>query len=147
METMTVLAILGSISVLGGVVAYVAKMWLKPDEFAGKLKKNMVQYVSELEEDNKILRKKMNAMKKGVSLSPEDAEDPMSAISALLPQFEHLVPAKFKPFLRDPQLMQYATKMIKENPEAAKNIINKFVSKKGTNTELAGNTEETQMSV
>jgi hypothetical protein len=131
--------VVGTVTV-GGVL--IAKMFLKTDEYSGKMKRNMEKYVSELEDDNKYLTKQMNAMKKGVKISEDDAQDPMSAIGAILPQIEHLVPAKFKPFLRDPKLMQYATKMITENPEAAKKLLSSFVSKKGRNETLAGTTSD-----
>jgi hypothetical protein len=136
MDILTVILIISGILGAAGTVGYVAKMALKPDIYTGKLKKNMDRYVDELEDENKHLIKTMNAMKKGARISKDDLENPMGAIQSLLPQFEHLVPAKFKPFLRDPKLMEYVTKMITENPEAAKKILSNFVSKSGANKAL-----------
>lgn len=130
-----ILAIVVPVSVTGCVVA---KYWLKPDKYAGKLKKNMEEYIMDLEDENKSLKKTMNAMKKGAKISEEDLNDPVGAIGALIPQFEHLVPAKLKPFLRDPKMLQMATNYIKENPEQAKAILKNFVSKGGKNKELMG---------
>lgn len=129
-----ILGIVGVVTV-GSVI--IAKMYLKPDEYSGKLKRNMERYVAELEEDNKVLVKQMNAMKKGARISEEDLNDPLQAIGALLPQFEHLVPAKFKPFLRDPKAMEFIAGIIKEHPEEAKKLLQNFVSKKGRNDALA----------
>ena len=133
---MELLLILGIICIVSVSSVIIAKMYLKPDEYSGKLKRNMEKYVQELEEDNKYLTKQMNAMKKGAKISEDDLQDPIGAIGALLPQFEHLVPAKFKPFLRDPKLMEVAGKLIQENPEAAKKVLSTFVSKKGRNKQL-----------
>ena len=147
MELTLFLALLG-VSIAGLAAAcYIAKMWLKPDKYAGKLKKNLDRYVDEIEEENKILIKQMNAMKKGAKISKEQLDTPIDAIHALIPQFEHLVPAKFKPFLRDPKLMEYVTKMITENPDAAKKILSNFVSKSGANKALAGESNEDQSSI
>lgn len=138
--------ILGSIVTVAVAGTFIAKMWLKTDEYSGKLKKNMERYVAELEEENKHLTKSINAMKRGAKIAEEDLDNPIDAIQALIPQFEHLVPAKFKPFLRDPKILEYATKMISEHPEEAKKLLSNFVSKKGRNNELVPD-EEAAMSV
>jgi hypothetical protein len=147
MDLLTVILLISGISVTGITIGFVAKMALKPDIYTGKLKKNMDRYVDELEDENKHLIKQMNAMKKGARISKDDLENPSEAIASLIPQFEHLVPAKFKPFLRDPKLMEYATKMITENPEAAKKILSNFVSKTGANKALANQGEESNESI
>jgi hypothetical protein len=140
MEFELMLTVIPLAAIVSVSAVLVAKMHLKTDEYSGKMKKNMEKYVAELEDDNKYLTKQMNAMKKGVKISESDMEDPIGAIGAMLPQIEHLVPAKFKPFLRDPKLMQFASKMIQDNPDAAKKLLSKFVSKKGRNEVLAGDT-------
>ena len=142
-----ILAIIGPCSVTGCIIA---KYWLKPDKYAGKLKKNMEEYIMDLEDENKILKKSMNAMKKGAKISESDLEDPVGALGTLLPQFEHLVPAKLKPLLRDPKMLQMAAEYIKSNPEAAKSILKNFVSKGGKNKELMGedaSSEEVKLSI
>lgn len=137
MELEILIVILGSVVSVSVAGVMIAKLWLKPDEYAGKLKKTMDNYVAELEDDNKHLQKQINAMKKGAKISEDQLDSPVEAIATLIPQFEHLVPAKFKPFLRDPKLMEYVTKMIQEHPEEAKKLLSNFVSKKGVNKELA----------
>ena len=136
------LSIIPIVGIVAVSVILVARMHLKTDEYSGKMKRNMEKYVGELEDDNKYLTKQMNAMKKGVKISESDMDDPINAISSMLPQLEHLVPAKFKPFLRDPKLLQFASKMIQDNPEAAKKLLSNFVSKKGRNDVLAGSSDE-----
>ncbi len=142
-----ILSIIPIVGIVSVSAILIARMCLKTDEYSGKMKRNMEKYVTELEEDNKYLTKQMNAMKKGVKISSEDMDDPISAIGAMLPQLEHLVPAKFRPFLRDPKLMQFASKMIQDNPEAAKKLLSNFVSKKGRNDVLAGSSDEAVLEV
>lgn len=142
-----VLAIVLPLSVMGCIIA---KYMLKSDEYTGKMKKRMDELINDLEYENKHLTKQMNAMKKGAKISESDLEDPVGALGALLPQFEHLVPAKLKPLLRDPKMLQMAAEYIKSNPEAAKSILKNFVSKGGKNKELMGedaSSEEVKLSI
>ena len=54
----------------------------------------------------------------------------MGAIQELIMGLEPLLPSAVKPFLRSPQLLSQAEKVIKENPDVIKDVLSKFV--KGT---------------
>lgn len=136
MELDTNLVYLVIVAIGATAACFIAKMYLQPSRYEGKMKKKMDEYVAELEDDNKYLTKQINAMKKGAKISESDLENPINAIQALIPQFEHLVPAKFKPFLRDPAIMEYVAKLVQENPDKAKELLSKFVSKSGQNKQL-----------
>jgi hypothetical protein len=99
------------------------------NEIHGKLKRRYLEYIENLEGDNKKLNGKLNQLKKGVTLSKEeiDIDNPLGSISALITQFAPMLPKSVRPFLSDPKLMKYAEKMISENPDQIKDIINKFV--------------------
>jgi hypothetical protein len=99
------------------------------NEIHGKLKNRYLEYIDNLEKDNKKLNGKLNQLKKGVTLSKEeiDVDNPLGSISALISQFSPMLPKSVRPFLSDPKLMKYAEKMISENPDQIKDIINKFV--------------------
>jgi len=101
------------------------------NEIHGKLKNRYLEYIENLETDNKKLNGKINAMKKGVTLSKEefDEENPLGSISALVSQFAPMLPKSVRPFLSDPKLIKYAEKMLAENPEQLKSLISKFVTK------------------
>jgi hypothetical protein len=99
------------------------------NEIHGKLKNRYLEYIDNLEKDNKKLNGKLNQLKKGVTLSKDeiDIDNPLGSISALITQFAPMLPKSIRPFLSDPKLMKYAEKMIAENPDQIKDIINKFV--------------------
>ena len=101
------------------------------DQIHGKLKNRYISYIADLEADNKKLNGKLNQLKKGLTLSKDefDAENPLGSIGALIQQISPMLPKSIRPFLSDPKLMQYAEKMIQENPEKLKEIISKFVTK------------------
>mgnify|MGYP001564843995 CR=1 FL=1 len=99
------------------------------NEIHGKLKNRYLEYIDNLEKDNKKLNGKLNQLKKGVTLSKEeiDVDNPLGSISALISQFSPMLPKSVRPFLSDPKLMKYAEKMLAENPDQIKDIIGKFV--------------------
>ena len=101
------------------------------DQIHGKIKNRYKSYIADLEADNKKLNGKLNKMKQGVSISKDefDEENPLGSIGALVQQISPMLPKSIRPFLSDPKLMQYAEKMIQENPEKLKEIISKFVTK------------------
>jgi hypothetical protein len=99
------------------------------NEIHGKLKNRYLEYIDNLEKDNKKLNGKLNQLKKGVTLSKEeiDVDNPLGSISALISQFAPMLPKSVRPFLSDPKLMKYAEKMLAENPDQIKELIGKFV--------------------
>jgi hypothetical protein len=99
------------------------------NEIHGKLKNRYLEYIDNLEKDNKKLNGKLNQLKKGVTLSKEeiDVDNPLGSISALITQFAPMLPKSVRPFLSDPKIMKYAEKMLAENPDQIKELIGKFV--------------------
>ena len=101
------------------------------NEIHGKLKSRYLEYIDNLEKDNKKLNGKLNQLKKGVSLSKEDfdVENPLGSISELIQQFSPMLPKAVRPFLNSPELIKMGEKLIAENPDKVKDLISKFVTK------------------
>ena len=123
--------ILVSVCVAGLCGIIITKNVFGSNEIHGKLKNRYLEYIANLETDNKKLNGKINQLKKGVSLKSEDfdAENPLGSISELIQQFTPMLPKSVRPFLSDPKLIKFGEKMLAENPEQLKNIISKFVTK------------------
>ena len=101
------------------------------NEIHGKLKNRYLEYIDNLEKDNKKLNGKLNQMKKGISLKSEefDADNPLGSISELIQQFSPMLPKAVRPFLNSPELIKMGEKLIAENPDKVKDLISKFVTK------------------
>ena len=123
--------ILVSVCVAGLCGIIITKNVFGSNEIHGKLKNRYLEYIDNLEKDNKKLNGKINQLKKGVSLSKDDfdEENPLGSISELIQQFSPMLPKSVRPFLSDPKLIKFGEKMLAENPEQLKNIISKFVTK------------------
>ena len=65
---------------------------------------------------------KARAEKESIGLKEYDESNLMGAIQELIIGFEQFVPSAVKPFLRSPQLLSQAEKVIKENPEVVKDF-------------------------
>ena len=111
------------------------------NEIHGKLKNRYLEYIDNLEKDNKKLNGKLNQLKKGVSISKEDfdVDNPLGSISELIQQFSPMLPKAVRPFLNSPELIKMGEKLIAENPDKVKDLISKFVTKgkDGKTTESA----------
>tara|TARA_R110000824_G_C14752553_1_gene628799 strand:+ start:35 stop:478 length:444 start_codon:yes stop_codon:yes gene_type:complete len=101
------------------------------NEIHGKLKNRYLEYIDNLEKDNKKLNGKLNQLKKGVSISKEDfdVDNPLGSISELIQQFSPMLPKAVRPFLNSPELIKMGEKLIAENPDKVKDLISKFVTK------------------
>ena len=95
----------------------------------GKLKNRYLEYIDNLEKDNKKLNGKLNKMKQGVSISKDDFDvsNPIGGISQLLTQFIPMLPKNIQPLLQSPEAMGFIEKMVKDNPEKVTDLISKFV--------------------
>ena len=126
--------------VAGGVLGVLASAFylrarLGNSEINTKLKNRYLDYIGQLEEEIKQHKKvartaKARAEKESIGLKEYDESNPMGAIQELIIGLEPLLPSAVKPFLRSPQLLSQAEKVIKENPEVIKDVLSKFV--KGT---------------
>ena len=115
--------------------AFYLRARLGNSEINTKLKNRYLDYIGQLEEENKQYKKaartaKARAEKESIGLKEYDESNPMGAIQELIIGLEPLLPSAVKPFLRSPQLLSQAEKVIKENPEVIKDVLSKFV--KGT---------------
>jgi len=121
--------ILVSVVAAGVCGIVITKNVFGSNEIHGKLKNRYLEYIDNLEKDNKKLNGKLNKMKQGVSISKEDfdVENPLGSIGALVAQFAPMLPKNIQPLLQDPSTMKYIEKLVTENPDKVKDLIGKFV--------------------
>ena len=90
-------------------------------------------YIADLEATNKRLTGKVNQSKKGISISADEADDPFSAIGAIIDQIAPQLPASIRPLLKNKKALDFITNYVQSNPDAIKGIVEKFTSKQGNN--------------
>ena len=100
-----------------------------------KVKNKYEEIIDILDQENKQLKRKARtekarAEKESIGIKEYDESNPMGAIQELIMGLEPLLPSAVKPFLRSPQLLSQAEKVIKDNPDVIKDVLSKFV--KGT---------------
>ena len=123
-------------SILGVLAsAFYLRARLGNSEINTKLKNRYLDYIGQLEEVVKQHKKvartaKARAEKESIGLKDYDESNPMGAIQELIMGLEPLLPSAVRPFLRSPQLLSQAEKVIKDNPDVIKDVLSKFV--KGT---------------
>jgi hypothetical protein len=123
--------------------AFYLRARLGNSEINTKLKNRYLDYIGQLEEEIKQHKKfartaKARAEKESIGLKDYDESNPMGAIQELIMGLEPLLPSAVRPFLRSPQLLSQAEKVIKNNPDVIKDVLSKFVkgtSKKDAQTE------------
>jgi len=121
--------ILVSVIAAGVCGIVITKNVFGSNEIHGKLKNRYLEYIDNLEKDNKKLNGKLNKMKQGVSISKDDFDEsnPIGGISQLLTQFIPMLPKNIQPLLQSPEAMGFIEKMVKDNPEKVSDLIGKFV--------------------
>jgi len=123
-------------SILGVLAsAFYLRARLGNSEINTKLKNRYLDYIGQLEEEVKQHKKfartaKARAEKESIGIKDYDESNPMGAIQELIMGLEPLLPSAVRPFLRSPQLLSQAEKVIKDNPDVIKDVLSKFV--KGT---------------
>ena len=123
-------------SILGVLASsFYLRARLGNSEINTKLKNRYLDYIGQLEEEVKQHKKvartaKARAEKESIGLKDYDESNPMGAIQELIMGLEPLLPSAVRPFLRSPQLLSQAEKVIKDNPDVIKDVLSKFV--KGT---------------
>ena len=90
-------------------------------------------YIADLEATNKRLTGKVNQSKKGISISADEADDPFSAIGAIIDQIAPQLPPAIRPLLKNKKALDFITNYVQSNPDAIKGIVEKFTSKQGNN--------------
>jgi len=101
-----------------------------------QIKKQTDAYVKDLELQNKKLYGKVSQAKKSaISISPEEAADPFSAIGSIIDQIAPQLPASIRPLLKNKNAIGFIENFIKSNPDAIKGIMEKFSTKPGNNAQ------------
>ena len=73
-------------------------------------------------------------MKKTITLSPDEAGDPFSAIGSIIDQIAPQLPPAIRPLLKNKKAVEFVSNYVQQNPDAIKSIVEKFTSKqKGNN--------------
>ena len=108
------------------------------NEIHGKLKNRYLEYIDNLEKDNKKLNGKLNKMKQGLTISKDDYDEsnPLASIGGLIAQLAPMLPKNIQPLLQSPEAMGFIEKMVKDNPEKVGELIGKFVKKPKANEQL-----------
>jgi len=104
---------------------------------SNKIKRQYDLYISDLEATNKRLNGKLNQMKKGISITQDEAGDPFSAISAVLDQIAPQLPASIRPLLKNKKAVDFISNYVQQNPDAVKSIVEKFTTKSNAKTTAA----------
>ena len=121
--------ILVAVVAAGVMGIIITKNMFGSNEIHGKLKNRYLEYIADLEKDNKKLTGKLNKLKQGVSISKDDFDEdnPLGSIGALISQFAPMLPKNIQPLLQDPGTMKYVEKLVKDNPDKVNELIQKFV--------------------
>ena len=102
-------------------------------------------YIADLEATNKRLTGKVNQSKKGISISADEADDPFSAISAVIDQIAPQLPPAIRPLLKNKKALDFIGNYVQSNPDAIKGIVEKFVSKQGNNAKPQEATDQSTL--
>ena len=116
----------------------VTRNFSRSSPISNKIKRQYDMYIADLEATNKRLTGKVNQSKKSISISEAEADDPFSAISAVIDQIAPSLPASIRPLLKNKKALDFIGNYVQQNPDAIKGIVEKFVSK-----QKSGETRET----
>ena len=107
----------------------ITRNFTRTSPISNKIKRQYDMYIADLEATNKRLRGKVSQSQKAISISADDADDPFSAISAVIDQIAPSLPASIRPLLKNKKALDFIGNYIQSNPDAVKSIVEKFVSK------------------
>ena len=124
---------------IGGIIA--TRNITRSAPISNKIKRQYDLYISDLEATNKRLNGKLNQMKKSISISPEEADDPFSAIGAVLDQIAPQLPPAIRPLLKNKKAVDFISNYVQQNPDAIKSLVEKFTSKQGSKSSATTTTE------
>lgn len=127
----------------GGIIA--TRNITRTAPISNKIKKQYDLYISDLETTNKRLNGKVNQMKKGISITPDEAGDPFGAISGILDQIAPQLPASIRPLLKNKKAVDFISNYVQQNPDAVKSIVEKFTSKQTKNSTTETTTNESTL--
>ena len=124
---------------IGGIIA--TRNITRSAPISNKIKRQYDLYISDLEATNKRLNGKLNQMKKSISISPEEADDPFSAIGSVLDQIAPQLPPAIRPLLKNKKAVDFISNYVQQNPDAIKSLVEKFTSKQGSKSSATTTTE------
>lgn len=128
--------------VFGGICAVVTTRNItRSAPISNKIKRQYDLYISDLESSNKRLNGKLNQMKKSITISPDEANDPFSAIGAIIDQITPQLPPAIRPLLKNKKAIDFLTNYVQQNPDAIKSIVEKFTSKQSGKSSATTTTE------
>lgn len=132
--------------VFGGICAVVTTRNItRTSPINNKIKRQYDLYISDLEASNKRLNGKVNQMKKSITLDPEEAGDPFSAIGSIIDQIAPQLPASIRPLLKNKKAVDFISNYVQQNPDAVKSIVEKFTSKQNKNSASEAATTESTL--
>ena len=112
---------------IGGIIA--TRNITRTSPISNKIKRQYDLYISDLETTNKRLTGKVSQMKKTITLSPDEAGDPFSAIGSIIDQIAPQLPPAIRPLLKNKKAVEFVSNYVQQNPDAIKSIVEKFTSK------------------
>lgn len=112
---------------VGGIIA--TRNITRTSPISNKIKRQYDLYISDLEATNKRLTGKVSQMKKSITISPDEAGDPFSAIGSIIDQIAPQLPPAIRPLLKNKKAVDFLTNYVQQNPDAIKSIVEKFTSK------------------
>ena len=132
--------------VFGGLCAVVTTRNITRNApISNKIKRQYDMYIADLESTNKRLTGRINQAKKSISIAPDEADDPFSAISSIIEQIAPQLPASIRPLLKNKNAIGFIENYIKSNPDAIKSIVEKFTRQPGNNTKGTPAIEESTL--
>jgi len=123
----------------------VTRNFSRSSPISNKIKRQYDMYISDLESTNKRLTGRINQAKKSISIAPDEADDPFSAISSIIEQIAPQLPASIRPLLKNKNAIGFIENYIKSNPDAIKSIVEKFTRQPGNNTKGTTTVEESTL--
>jgi len=123
----------------------VTRNFSRSSPISNKIKRQYDMYIADLESTNKRLTGRVNQAKKSISIGPEEADDPFSAISSIIEQLAPQLPASIRPLLKNKNAIGFIENYIKSNPDAIKSIVEKFTRQPGSSTKRETTVEESTL--
>jgi len=111
----------------------VTRNFSRSSPISNKIKRQYDLYIADLESTNKRLTGKVNQAKKLISISPDEADDPFSAIGSIIEQIAPQLPASIRPLLKNKNAIGFIENYIKSHPDAIKSVVEKFTRQSSGN--------------
>jgi len=133
--------------VFGGLCAVVTTRNItRISPIHNQIKEHADLYIKDLEKQNlKLYGRVAQAKKSNITITPEEANDPFSAIGSIIDQIAPQLPSSIRPLLKNKNAIGFIENFIKSNPDTIKSIMEKFTGQPGNNTKGAPAVEESTL--